>query len=52
MRLVRYADDFVVMVGGRRSDAEALFDIEHSLTYCADSTRCCGDGATTSVMGV
>jgi RNA-directed DNA polymerase len=26
MRLVRYADDFVVMVGGRRSDAEALFD--------------------------
>jgi RNA-directed DNA polymerase len=26
MRLVRYADDFVVMVHGQRSDAEALFD--------------------------
>jgi RNA-directed DNA polymerase len=25
-RLVRYADDFVVMVGGTREDAEALFD--------------------------
>jgi hypothetical protein len=25
-RLVRYADDFVVMVGGTRDDAEALFD--------------------------
>jgi RNA-directed DNA polymerase len=25
-RLVRYADDFVVMVGGTRGDAEALFD--------------------------
>jgi RNA-directed DNA polymerase len=25
-RLVRYADDFVVMVGGTRIDAEALFD--------------------------
>ena len=24
MRLIRYADDFVVMVGGKRSDAEAL----------------------------
>jgi len=26
MRLVRYADDFVVMVGGNRSDAEALWE--------------------------
>ena len=26
MRLVRYADDFVVLVGGTRSDAEALWD--------------------------
>ena len=26
MRLVRYADDFVVMVGGQRADAEALWD--------------------------
>lgn len=26
MRLVRYADDFVIMVGGNRSDAEALRD--------------------------
>ena len=26
MRLVRYADDFVVMVGGTRDDAEALWD--------------------------
>jgi RNA-directed DNA polymerase len=26
MRLVRYADDFVVMVAGTRSDAEALWD--------------------------
>ena len=25
-RLVRYAADFVVMVGGTRDDAEALFD--------------------------
>ncbi|HEY5245816.1 MAG TPA: group II intron reverse transcriptase/maturase, partial [Acidimicrobiales bacterium] len=25
-RLVRYADDFVVMVGGTRADAEALYD--------------------------
>jgi RNA-directed DNA polymerase len=24
MRLVRYADDFVIMVGGNRSDAESL----------------------------
>jgi RNA-directed DNA polymerase len=26
MKLVRYADDFVVMVGGQRADAEALWD--------------------------
>jgi RNA-directed DNA polymerase len=26
MRLIRYADDFVVMVGGDRADAEALWD--------------------------
>ena len=26
MRLVRYADDFVVLVHGDRSDAEALFE--------------------------
>ena len=26
MRLVRYADDFVVMVAGTRHDAEALWD--------------------------
>jgi RNA-directed DNA polymerase len=26
MKLVRYADDFVVMVGGRRADADALWD--------------------------
>ncbi len=26
MRLVRYADDFVVMIAGQRSDAEALWD--------------------------
>ena len=26
MRLVRYADDFVIMVAGKRSDAEALWD--------------------------
>ena len=26
MRLVRYADDFVIMVGGTRNDAEALWD--------------------------
>ena len=26
MRLVRYADDFVVMVAGTRDDAEALWD--------------------------
>ncbi|MGH9205430.1 MAG: group II intron reverse transcriptase/maturase, partial [Acidimicrobiales bacterium] len=26
MRLVRYADDFVIMVGGTRADAEALYD--------------------------
>uniref|UniRef100_UPI001FE0DA5C group II intron reverse transcriptase/maturase n=1 Tax=Nocardia araoensis TaxID=228600 RepID=UPI001FE0DA5C len=26
MKLVRYADDFVVMVAGKRSDAEALWD--------------------------
>ena len=26
MRLVRYADDFVVMVHGTRDDAEALWD--------------------------
>ena len=26
MRLVRYADDFVVMVAGARGDAEALWD--------------------------
>ena len=26
MKLVRYADDFVVMVGGTRADADALWD--------------------------
>ena len=47
MRLVRYADDFVVMVGGTRNDAEALRDeiaavlAPMGLRLSADKTRVC-----------
>jgi len=46
-RLVRYADDFVVMVGGTRADAEALWDEVNSalaptgLRLSEDKTRIC-----------
>jgi len=47
MRLVRYADDFVVMVHGTRSDAEALRDevaavlAPMGLRLSEDKTRVC-----------
>lgn len=46
-RLVRYADDFVVMVGGTREDAEALWDEVNSvlasmgLRLSEEKTRTC-----------
>ena len=46
-RLVRYADDFVVMVGGARKDAEALWDEVSAalapigLRLSAEKTRVC-----------
>jgi len=46
-RLVRYADDFVVMVGGARADAEALWDevsmvlAPIGLRLSAEKTRVC-----------
>ncbi len=46
-RLVRYADDFVVMVGGTRADAEALWDETSAvlapigLRLSAEKTRVC-----------
>ena len=46
-RLVRYADDFVIMVGGTRDDAEALRDevaavlAPMGLRLSADKTRVC-----------
>ena len=47
MRLVRYADDFVVMVAGTRDDAEALWDevgavlAPMGLRLSEDKTRVC-----------
>jgi RNA-directed DNA polymerase len=47
MRLVRYADDFVVMVAGTRDDAEALWDevstvlAPMGLRLSAEKTRVC-----------
>ena len=47
MRLVRYADDFVVMVAGTREDAEALWDevsdvlAPMGLRLSAEKTRAC-----------
>lgn len=47
MRIVRYADDFVVMVAGQRADAEALWDEVGSvlepmgLRLSQDKTRVC-----------
>lgn len=47
MRLVRYADDFVVMVNGTRDDAQALWDevgavlAPMGLRLSADKTRVC-----------
>jgi len=46
-RLIRYADDFVVMVGGAREDAEALWDevsavlVPIGLRLSAEKTRVC-----------
>jgi RNA-directed DNA polymerase len=46
-KIVRYADDFVVMVGGVRADAEALFDevskvlAPIGLRLSAEKTRVC-----------
>jgi len=47
MRLIRYADDFVVMVGGTRADAEALWEevaavlATIGLRLSAEKTRVC-----------
>lgn len=47
MKLIRYADDFVVMVNGQRGDAEALWDevaevlSPMGLTLSAEKTRIC-----------
>jgi RNA-directed DNA polymerase len=47
MRLVRYADDFVIMIGGRREHAEALWDEVGSvlapmgLRLSVEKTRIC-----------
>lgn len=47
MRLVRYADDFVIMVHGQRSDAEALWDevgevlAPMGLRLAEDKTKVC-----------
>jgi RNA-directed DNA polymerase len=47
MRLIRYADDFVVMIAGTRDDAEALWDevgqvlAPMGLRLSAEKTRVC-----------
>lgn len=47
MKLVRYADDFVVMVGGTRADADALWDevgavlVPMGLRLSVEKTRVC-----------
>ena len=50
-RLVRYADDFVVMVGGTRADAEALWgEVEHGARTdrpCACRSRRRGSATST-----